>query len=117
MKRRKISSLFKFMSNLGIFGSLVFISLGASLIELKNTPLLMEHQIIVIIDGTQLVQETKELVAHYYEVPVILVSASYNSQLLNGKYEYSFNVLGGASGTVEWEIIGGDDQEGVVCED
>lgn len=68
------------------------------------------------IDGTQLVQETRDYVAHHYNVAVILVSASYITYNLNGRYEYSFSVIGGNIGTVEWEIIG-DDHEGFLYED
>lgn len=59
-------------------------------------------------DGTQLVSQTKQLVANYYNVSIFLVSASYIGQTLAGTYEYSYSVFGGNSGTVEWQIIGDD---------
>ena len=113
----KTTSKLKLKITLLILGSSAFISMGASLIESKGLSDYKQEDKILFVDGTQLIQETKELVAHYYEVPTILVSASYLGQNFDGRYEYSFSVIGGTTGTVKWEIIGGDDQEGVICED
>lgn len=98
--------------------SLLIIILGSVPIIIQaNVTSINYDRILSNVDGTQLIQETKEYVAHHYNISVFLVSATYVGQTTNGKYKYTFSVTGGSSGWVEWQIIGGDDLEGALFED
>jgi len=67
------------------------------------------------VDGTQLVDETKALVADLLHVSVSAVSASYCCQMTDGRFKYSAS-SGAQSGYVYWTIEHGqiveDDIEG-----
>jgi hypothetical protein len=69
------------------------------------------------INGTQLVAETRALVANYYSTSISSVSSSYLGQTSSGAYKYSYTTLGSYGGWVEWQIIGGDDLESALFQE
>lgn len=68
-----------------------------------------------LVDGTQLVEETKQVVADLLNVTPAEVTASYCCQLPDGRYKYNAS-CGAQTGFVLWTVIDGriieDDVEG-----
>lgn len=73
-------------------------------------------QCALVVDGTQLAQEAKELLAETYQIPVASVTAVYCCQLIDGRFKYNCTIPVNNSGFVYFTISGGqiivDDFEG-----
>ena len=79
------------------------------------TRILSEEQILVdCVDGTDLVQETKDFVGSLHSVSPTIVSVTYCCQLIDGKFQYDYTYEH-HGGYVYWTInncqILGDDHE------
>ena len=68
------------------------------------------------LDGTQLAQEAKQLLAETFNIPVASVTAVYCCQLLDGRYKYNCSIPINNTGFVYFTLSGGqiieDDLEG-----
>ncbi|MGB4847187.1 MAG: hypothetical protein WBP41_04675 [Saprospiraceae bacterium] len=80
-----------------------------------RTAQLSENDCVQDADGTQLITETKAVVANLLHVSPSQVSASYCCQLTDGRFKYSAS-SGTKSGFVLWTVTDGqiieDDLEG-----
>ena len=59
------------------------------------------------LDGTQLTQEAKELLAETFSIPVASVTAVYCCQLLDGRYKYNCSIPINNTGFVYFTVSGG----------
>jgi len=75
----------------------------------------IEKDCLLDVDGTQLINETKALVADLLHVSTSQVNAAYVGQMTDGRFKYSAS-SGLQSGFVYWTVVNGqiieDDAEG-----
>ncbi|MDZ4747663.1 MAG: hypothetical protein SH808_04200 [Saprospiraceae bacterium] len=73
-------------------------------------------QCVLDVDGTQLAQEAKDLLAETFQISAAQVTAVYCCQLIDGRYKYNCTIPVNNSGYVYFTISGGqiieDDLEG-----
>lgn len=59
------------------------------------------------VDGTQLAQEAKALLAETYNISAASVTAVYCCQLLDGRFKYNCTIPINNSGFVYFTVVGG----------
>lgn len=71
---------------------------------------------VLHVDGTQLAQEAKALLAQEFQISAASVTAVYCCQLLDGRFKYNCTIPVNNSGFVYFTVVGGqiivDDFEG-----
>ena len=71
-----------------------------------RTAQLSENDCMLDVDGTQLVNETKQVVADLLHISPSQVTATYCCQLTDGRFKYSASA-GNKSGFVYWTVVDG----------